>query len=427
MKVEFPVRISERDKSVENTVVVVGAGIAGSLAALRLANLGEKVIVVERYGRDPDGHIPIPERSVITLRPAIENMGIVEAVKCPLDQVVFSCLDNGNSYAWGIPKDNQGQRLTTVIDYQRTLQILWNQLGREKQIMFCTQNNVSSIEESSQQDGVEVTIAGQSMRVKAAVDASGPAISPMRFTSGRIQRNFEQSIVAYVYGRRCRGSLLIDGGDRTIFHPISSQGSGRTSWINPWGDETIEIIHCDYALRKEAEGKGRDRYEQLKRKLQEFRLVEILEEGPEIAGFFGLEARLKVTGARNIFYFGERGMYNSGTVGDAIAPTEYLSKILASIIHQGKEARFFEKILQRIFNHRLELAMTIARMRSSQVGTALEMLRIIEKLSSEDQAKFLVDHRIPVKPAISNFLAHPHLFPTVLEIASAWLSTGFRL
>lgn len=410
-----PAHIVQRGKSVDDIVVVVGGGIAGTTAALELKKRGVPVELIEkrRFGTTTN------ERSEMTLSGTLQTLDAHEGVTQPLTCVKFIALDNGRKFVHAMPRsENALDNVTVAIDHNKLIGSLWRKL-HENEIPFHQGVEVQRIEEEPGSEGVKIEVGGNVRRVRAVVNAAGPSWRGLPFTDPNVQKAYENGLVAVAYGARCRGRILHDDGDRMMLHPVSLSGSGRTSWVNPSGDGEIEVVFSDYSKRNEV-GKIDRRlgFKKLVRELTDRRLIEIDEVGPTISGFFGLQARMKPSGNVNIFHHGERGQYNAATVGDAIAPTVRLSPLLAEIIASGKPASEFEKITFRTFNHKLELATTRARLKAKELGKLFDMFNVVKWMNEEEQMNFLRNHSIPKRLIPLVILRYPHLLKSLSEIAA---------
>lgn len=416
-----------RIPSIDDTVVVVGAGIAGSTAALELSRLGQKTTIIEKMRPHGNGSMPGQERSEMTLSKPIVDIGASEGIVGPLTQVVFISLDTGAKFSHSLPQStNVPDNVAVSIDHGKVLHQLWRKMSNQQNITSQTGARVDSIRDLPGGEGVEVKINGETQYVKAVVNAAGPSWRRLPFSNADTQRSYENGTVAVAYGRRCRGRINLPDGDKTMLHPVSAKGSGRTSWVNAVGPDQIDIIFSDYSTRNSVGKVNRDKgYNLLLHKLLEMKLVTLYEEGPVICGFFGLDARLTHSGDQHIYHFGERGQYNSATVGDAIAPTLRLAAPLANIIVQGKRARDFEKITQSQFNHRLEMATTNARRKAPEMGKAFDLFHAVKWLSERDQIDFLRTHKIPVHVIPRLIMQYPHLIGNLASIAQEYVALSF--
>ena len=413
-----------RFPSIDNTVVVIGAGIAGSTVALELAKRGQKTLVIEKRRPHGDGMIPGKVRSEMTLSASMTAIGTTEGITGPLTQVVFVSLDTGARFSHSLPtSSNLSDNVAVYIDHQIVLQQLWKKINHNGSIVFQTGTTVNSIEDLPSGEGVAVRINGEIKYVRAVVNAAGPSWNGLPFKNPSIQEGFENALVAVAYGRRYRGEINMPDGDKTMLLPVSASGSGRTSWVTASGLNQIDIVFSDYAPRK---GVGKihreEGYQLLLEKLRQQRLVTLYEEGPIISGFIGLDARLKHSGDKKIFHHGEKGQYNSATVGDAIAPTIRLAAPLADMIVQGKSARDFEKITHQEFNHRLEMATTRARMKAPQMGEMFQLFEVVKWLPVKQQADFLRTHKIPVQHIPRLIIRYPHLIQNIAAIAQEYIA-----
>jgi len=414
-----PVHInSNMYPSVDNEVLVVGAGIAGATAALELQRRGIPTRIVDRKSAERGG----PERSEMTLSGAIRTIGAEAGVTQPLSCVNFMSLDNGKNFFHSLTSSADAlDNVAVAIDHTKVIASLWQQV-KDAGIPFEQGSSVSAVVELPGLEGVKVIINGEKKNVRTVVNAAGPAWRNLPFFDSETQQDYENSLVAVAYGARCRGQILHDEGYRMMLHPVSLNGSGRTSWVNASGDGEIEVVFSDYSRRKDV-GKM-DRKNGLKllmEELQKRKLIEIQEIGPIISGFFGLEARRKATGNMRIFTHGERAQYNAATVGDAIAPTVRLSPILADIIGSGGNAADFEAVAAKTFHHKLELATTRARIKANQLGGIFDMFNVVKWLSEKEQAEFIRTHAIPKRFLPFLFIRYPHLLKPALEIASEYV------
>lgn len=404
--------------SIDNEVLVVGAGIAGATAALEFQRRGIPTRIVDRKSPGREGH----ERSEMTLSGAIRTIGAEAGITQPLSCVRFMSLDNGKSFFHSLtPSADALDNVAVAIDHRKVIAALWRQV-EDAGIPFEQGSSVSSVVELPGNEGVKVIINGEKKNVRTVVNAAGPAWRNLPFSNRAIQKEYEDSLVAVAFGVRCRGEILHEDGYRMMLHPVSLSGSGRTSWVNASGPSEIEVVFSDYSQRKNVGKMNRENgLRLLMDELQQRKLIAIQEVGPVISGFFGLEARRKATGNTRIFTYGERGQYNAATVGDAIAPTVRLSPILADIIGNGGNASDFEAVAAKMFNHRLELATTRARINAHQLGGIFDMFNVVKWLSEKEQIEFIRTHVIPKRFFPFLFMRYPHLLKPALEIASEYV------
>lgn len=408
-------KIPRRHRTTENVVVVVGGGIAGSTAAYELHKKGIPVELIEKRSLGSGSN----ERSEMTLSSTLRSLDASEGVTQPLTCVKFISLDNGRKFEHSMTHaDHALDNVTVAINHNKLVASLWNRL-RANNIPMQNGVEVTRIEERKGEEGVDLEVDGNFRRVRAVVNAAGPSWRGLPFADHKTQQAYENALVAVAYGARCRGRILHEDGDRMMLHPVSLGGSGRTSWVNPSGDDEIEIVFSDYSRRKDVGLIDRKLgFDKLIRELTDRRLIEIKEIGPTISGFFGLEARRRPTGNINIFHHGERGQFNAATVGDAIAPTVRLSPVLASVIAEGKPASEFEKATMKTFNHKLELATTRARLKAKELGRLFDMFNVVKWMTEEEQLNFLRNHSIPKRLLPLVVLRYPHIIQSLSEIAT---------
>lgn len=351
------------------------------------------------------------------------TLGAVSAITQRLTTIRFVSLDNRHEFTHHLDRFS-----TTIvaINHRTLIDCLTHQAQMSPLISLETSRPVSSIVERPNQPGVSVTFGdSETQLVKSVVNAAGPGWTSLPFPDTRRQRRYEESLVAVAYGRRCRGRILTENGDQAMLHPVSTNGTGRTSWVNASGPGEIELIYSTYCRRSEVGKIDRNsRYHELKATLTQQQLIEIDKEGPIISGFFGLEPALTPPPASQIYYHGERGQYNAATVGDAIAPTVRLSQHLAAVIVSGGNSKdYFKRHTSRAFNHRLEWALTQARSRAVELGNAFEMFNVVKYLNPDSQANLLHDHRVPTHLIPLLLLRYPHLITTFANTALEYAKT----
>jgi len=425
MGIETPTFIREKEFSPENETLIVGAGLAGSVAALELAKRGQKVILVERRSLD-NGHSG-NGRSEITLGPVMKTLGTEDAITTPLNTVCFIGLDTGKRFEASLPlAEVPAANVVVAIDHHLLLANLHGKIRSNEKVELQDGRRVERLSENA--SGVNVVFNdGETLRVSAVVNAAGPSWRSLPFPDGNRQSRYENSVVAVAYGRRCRGEILVNSGNNTMLHPVSVE-TGKTSWINSCGENgEIEIVFSDYCRRKDV-GKvgGKERYETLVKRLVGLKLISIQEEGPPISGFFGLESSTIPTGTDNIYYFGERGCYNAPSIGDAIAPTVRLGPVLADHIVRRIGSESFHIQTQSQFPTRLELAATLTRMNASSAGGALEILKIVKYMDEKERERFLLTHNMPLKYLPRLLAENPALAFTFANITKNFLGLLIR-
>lgn len=406
---------------IENEKIgIVGAGIAGSAVALELANQGAQVTIFD--GKRFNGSTPFgQERSEMTLTDALEDLNATDAVTTPLRSVTFLSLDDPRQI---FRAETPESTPVVAIDHGILMSNLHDQLARNSNVVIQDATQVDRIVDNPDMRNAEVVTGGKHERFKAVINAAGPGWRRLPFDSPRRQRQYEESTVAFAYGHRYKGRLLIPGGETGVLHPVSVNGSGRTSWVNASGNGTIEIIYSDYVRRREV-GKvdRKNGFQKLRNALLRAGYVDLEEEGPQISGFFGLEPRRSPSGNAHVFHHGERGQYNSATVGDAIAPSVRLSRTLAGIILAGGTASDYYKATGNTFNHRLEYAVTQARATSHEVGSGFLLIRELTKQDEEGQLRFLKHHKLPIRSLAITLLKNPSLWPTIGRVTREYIKT----
>lgn len=404
----MPAVIKERDHSVDDQVVVVGAGVAGSTAALELTKQGEAVILLERRNLQAGGYHG-NNRSVMTLTEAIQQLGAQRAITTVLRRLHFYSLDDEKHFTHIVPAND----VTVAVDHHQLVDCLHSDIRRQN-INFIDQIKVLSISENPPASGVRVETNQGVLMVKAVIDASGPGWRELPFANRQRQSQYQESIVCFAYGHRCEGLILEDLGEESLVQPISIGGSGRTSWIMAGKVGEIDVIYSDYVRRDQVGKVDRVRgYQQLKSRMINNKIVQIKEEGPVISGFFGLEARKHPSGGKYIFHHGEKGQYNAGTVGDAVAPTVRLSRSLAEIIHQGGTAADYDRVKDKVFPHRLEAAWTKYQMKNPVLSRQFALFEAIKQMSFEEQKKLLRDHNFFSIPKLPLLIRYRAMFPLV--------------
>lgn len=408
----------------EDKVVVIGAGIAGSMAARSLAKIGQQVEIVE--GKEIGNNYKTNQRSEMTLPEVLEDLGVTSAATTPLDKVVFHSFDTGRRFEHRVSEADNGNVVAVAIDHGTVISGLHKQLANSKNIEVRDRTQIVKIDDLC--EGVAITYNnGEEKYVKSVVNAAGPGWKSLEFPTERKQKAYKDSIVAFAYGKRCKGKILVENGETTMYFPISADGSGKTSWVNACGNGEIELIYSDYSKRSEVGKIDRIRgYEQLKKLVLEKGIVEIEEEGPTINGFFALEPAKGHSGYTHVFPFGERAQYNAASVGDAIAPGSRLAPILAGIIANNGTTKEFEEVAQANYNNKFEMAVTRFRMQSQTTGQTQDVLQAIKWMDANQQRKFLQDHHLPIQYYPLIIAKNPHLLKTFAQIGIEYIKEYLR-
>jgi flavin-dependent dehydrogenase len=409
----------------EEQTVVVGAGLAGSVAALELAKRDQEVILVEKWSFEENIRLG-SMRSEMTHGSVIRELGAEDSITVPLNTVRFIGLDNGYNFETSIPLvESPSENTAVAIDHATVMQKVYGDIGRCDGIEVYDGREVERVVENK--EGVLVIFKdGETKCVSAVVDAAGPSWTSLPFPDIRRQMHYEKSIVAIACGRRCRGEILMEGGDNMMLHPISTE-TGKTSWANCSGDGEIEVVYSDYCVRGDVCRVDQEgNYKKLVDRLVTQGLIRIHKEGPVISGFFGLEPSRTPPGTDNVYYFGERGCYNAPTVGDAIAPTVRLGPVLADHVVERRGARSFHGIAQSQFNSRFEFAVTLARMNAKFVGGSLDFFAAVGNMSEDERKDFLVTHKVLPSYLVRPILENPKLALTIRNVARYYLSLLMR-
>ena len=426
--------------SPQDQVVVVGAGIGGLSSAIELAKLGENVTILEKRAQNRLVQVG-QERSEITLATAITAYNADSSVTSAIKHVRFVHLDNPSiSVSHDIP--NGGLANPTAmfaIDHKLFLKSLLNTASMYPNITFRGGVEVVNFNEFGANGDVGVSLrengvkSRENLRVKAVVSATGPGWQSLKFANKVRQEVYDNSIVAFAYGKRCKGRILDEKSDAYLLQGFSEKGSGKNSWVTSAGDGTIEIVFSDYVYRNEVGKVPRELgYQSFVEKLVKGGYIEIEEEGPVISGYFGLETAQGVkTGWNHIYPYGEKGQYNAPTVGDAIAPTVRNAPKLAMAIHDGLTTNQYEKSIKGTFPYIREDAYTRARMKSSNLGKELGMVEMLRDQSLEKQASFTQNHDMSYLFYLKALVLHPELAyifgGTLKEMALTFVEKTKRL
>lgn len=410
--------------AIENKVVVVGSGLAGSTAALQLKKLGQKVILYER-SKAP-GYFG-PQKAEMTFQHVIDLLATPETITTSITRAIFMSLDDPKRrFDFTISTNHNPQNsISVAINHDILMENLHKQIERSG-IIFERGRIVKSLVEID--GGVEVEMEkGEKIYVKAVVDATGPGWNSLPFSDPHRQKEYQDSIVCMAYGHRCVGKIKFENGDKTMIYPLSVTGSGRVSWVNACGVDSqgrplIELVFGEYSTRSGVAKIDREAgYKLLKQRLIDMNLITIEEDGPIISGYFSLQPAKNVGNDRHIFRFGEKAQFSAATVGDAISPTVLLSEVLAESIAEGKTAQDFFRKSQKLFNHRLEMAVVKTRLESSSVGDGFDIFNLVKWLPENQQAKAIRTHKIPAYLIPLLVIRYPHLIPVFLTLAKNYI------
>ncbi|MBI4098273.1 MAG: FAD-dependent oxidoreductase [Candidatus Levybacteria bacterium] len=385
-------------------VIVVGAGVAGAVAARDLSARDIPVLIVDRKTRD-EADNPRAIRSEATFPPALYSIGAEGAITNVFN-VTHIHVPGQEPIRHVLPRNDDPMRNFAVsLDHQKLLQILRGRLDINSNIEFVEGVNVKSVSEHG--DGVHVVFDSkvdgkQRHVVNAVVLATGAVGKEFAFPNPQRQREFDNSIVAAAYGREFDGEITLPGGDRTAIGAFGWE-IGRLSYVNPVRPGKIHIVYTEYIRRKDA-GKL-DRPKGLAALLKELRRAGLIDaeedpDAPTIGGFFGMQAARSRTGYKHVFAHGDRGQY-IGPAGDSIGTTIRVSPGLAEIIARGGTAQEYHTLLRKTAHHTLETAGLNARLQGTRFGEGAALaIDLIQDMSPEEQIDRVQTHRIPWTRAI---------------------------
>lgn len=430
MSIEFPPVIEKRSITPDCDILVIGAGFAGSCAASQLAVDFPEARIVLAEGNALEGFVH-DNRAEMVVFDRFKRLGLEESATAPLSNVAFYCPGNGREImSWSSPlKDLNalGQDLVMAVDRQVFMSELHRRVIDNPAITVADGDLVVGLDEDEHQDGVWIKFkSGREVFSRIVVDSSGPSLGPLLMPDARQQIQFENSIVAVNYGRRCRGRINVEGGEEMLLL-IPGGETGRTSWVNSCGNDKVELVFSDYALRREARNNDRIRtgfrepYQKLKSMLVKTGIVELFEEGPEIYGCYSLEpSRVRPKSGR-IIPFGERSCLGSPVLGEHLQPIIDMLPSLAEAVTSKERVATFWKRSRRFYPYPFELALTRARYKAPCAGKALSMFNVVDRMSAEEQRKTVSSHRPPFRHLPCLFLKHPELFRTLGEVAVQYL------
>jgi geranylgeranyl reductase family protein len=205
--------------------VVVGGGPAGATAAIRLAERGYRVVLLERYAYPRDkacGDLLIPDS-----QRALERLGLLEAVVARARAVDDAVIESPSRIRWSIPE-------RYLVLPRKTFDAL---LAREAAARgaFVAQGRALRVE--TQPDGsVEVVVAGAArpLRARTAILAAGADVS-LGAALGMVDQLAPTAFAAraYVTSRSFRLDPLLISFDRAIVPGYA--------WIFPLPDDVYNV------------------------------------------------------------------------------------------------------------------------------------------------------------------------------------------
>ncbi len=411
-----------KEKLVVDRIAIIGSGLAGSTAALELAK--KDVTDITIYERRPKGSTD-NTRSEVTLPAEIYQINAEASINTPISNVLFISLDDGKEVELSVsPDSNSSLDYPAVsINHTQLIRALHEQLATSPSTNIKFETTVTKIKETDH--GVEVTDSqGNNEVYSHVIDASGASWKNLPFDNPKRQQQFEESLVAIAYGKRCRGKILVPGGEKMFLTPQSARlGTGKISWVVSAGDGQLEVVFSDYSRRKDV-GKvnGKERYELLRDILISRGIVEIEDEGETIAGYYDLEPRRTKTGNKRVFHHGEKGQYTAASTGDSISTTIRLSPILAELIANGENADAYFTANGKMFNHRLEMAAIMAKYHANTVGGGIDIIKAVQKLSIPEQHEFIRTHKFPLKYLPETIIRNPHLLLFVRDLGREYIA-----
>lgn len=411
----------------QDRTIVIGSGIAGLSAALEIGKTGQDVVIFDQ-SRFASGGV---ERSEITHPDQILRVNAKQAISNQLYTDHFYVPERGLFLSHSVP-DSYPPPVVSI-DHKALLGSLRDQVLELSNVRIEEKAKVTRVSED--ETGVTVRLEHDSFPGRFAVNASGAFGGGIEFNDEIRSRQFNQAIVAVAYGRRLHGKINLPDGEHAFLASLSTNGSGRSSWVIASGEDQIDVVWSDYA-RKDQAGKvinqaGKHGFQKLLKHIKEKGFVSVDNElGPMIGGIFGLEPRRTRSGNTRIFDHGERGQIASASVGDSIGPTLRLSENLAQIIANNGTVEDFEKAGEKVFDRTYETAILRTRLNATVLGRGTEaIIKMLETINITQQLKFLQTHDLPKPVWLSlgkAILHYPPIIRIIAEQAIELLKEKFR-
>jgi len=386
--------MKERETKQDFDVVVVGAGIAGSAAADRLAELGFRVAVLEKRVTPPEKslyvnglHFDSPLRKSLTLQGAL----------VPLPEIAVVNADDP-SRNWG-RKENGGGNVTFALFHQPIVQSLQEKWGDNVEKI-----NITACRSEEYPGKVVVALSNDSeLTCSYLVDATGCSSLVSRrhsvLESGVMLE--DDPIVMWVRGVRVYGEFQ----PGILFIPIGRNvGLG---WVMPYSSSYGDIMTSDFCRMSELNP-------QLHQQIFENCLNYCEDKG--ICHVRGIEDRLvgfvrcepiskKVAGCtRRVYPIGEAAGMGSPFEAEVVPAALNWGRKLGDALALGVSPSDFHRLWrqkEQMFPYDLELAMLTKRMQREARGdygsNAPIYKALLSYLPEDAQNQVLTTRRIPRK------------------------------